>query len=76
MLDCIHFFFLKAKVGACVLGLFQVRELGNLNWLYFILLFFFFRAAQVAYGSLQARSRIGAAAASLNHSNEGSKSHL
>ena len=35
--------------------------------------FFFFRAAYVVYGSFQARSQIGAAAASHSYSNAGSK---
>ena len=41
-------------------------------------LFFFFKAAPVAYGSSQARAQIGAAAASLchSHSNVGSEPHL
>ena len=38
---------------------------GVVGWLGFFLLF---RAAPVAYGSSQAKSRIGAAAASLHHS--------
>ena len=37
--------------------------------------FFFFRAAPTAYGSLQARGRIGASAAGLHH-NGGSKLHI
>ena len=40
--------------------------------------FFLFRAAGVAYGSSQARGRLGAAAAGLRHShrNAGSEPHL
>ena len=38
-----------------------------------IFAFLFFRATPMAYGSSQARGRIGATAASLCHSNSGSK---
>ena len=38
--------------------------------------FFFFRSTTVAYGSSQARGRIGAKAAGLHHSNVGSEPHL
>ena len=38
--------------------------------------FFLLRATPVAYGSSQARGQIGAAAASLHHSNVGSEAHL
>ena len=38
--------------------------------------FFLFRAALLAYGGSQARGRIGAVAAGLQHSNVGSKLHL
>ena len=46
-----------------------------LNFFFFL---FFLRAAPVAYGSSQARGRIGAAAAGLchSHSKTGSKPHL
>ena len=45
---------------------------------FFFFFFFFLRAALVAYGGFQARSQIGAAAASLSHShsNTGSELHL
>ena len=45
---------------------------------FFFFSLLFFRAAPVAYGSCQARGRIGAAAAGLHHShnNVGSKLHL
>ena len=47
-------------------------------WELLLLLLFLFRAAPVAYGSSQARRRIGAATASLHHShsNARSKPHL
>ena len=41
-----------------------------------VLLFFFFLAAPVAYGSFQARGQIGAAAAGLGHSHAGSEPNL
>ena len=43
-----------------------------------ILKLFLFRAAPMAYGSFQARGRIGAVAANLHHShsNTGSERHL
>ena len=44
--------------------------------LYFAILFFFFRAAPVAYGSSQARGLIRAAADSHGHCNTGSKPRL
>ena len=45
---------------------------------YFILFYFIFTAAPASYGSSQARGRIGAVAASLQHShdNNGSEPHL
>ena len=48
------------------------------SFLLFSFLFFLIRAAFVAYGSSQARSRIGAVAAGLrhSHSNAGSESSL
>ena len=43
-----------------------------------IYIYIYFRAAPAAYGSSQARARIGAAVAGLghNHSNTGSEPHL
>ena len=39
-------------------------------------IFFFFRATSSAYGSFQARSQIGATAASLYHSQSNTRSEL
>ena len=49
-----------------------------LFFLLLLLLFAFFMATPAAYGSSQARGRVGAAAASLHHSHNimGSESHL
>ena len=51
------------------------KTLFPLLFIYFPFIFCFFRAAPVAYGGSQARSRIGATAASLyhSHSNKGSE---
>ena len=45
---------------------------------FFVLFFFFLRAAPMAYGDSQARGQVGAVAASLHHShsNVGSEPHL
>ena len=56
-----------------------LREYNLIHLSFFLSFFFFFlRAAPVAYGSSQARGRIGAVAASLHHShsNVGSKPGL
>ena len=51
------------------------RSLTNPSWLYlFIYLFSLFRATPAAYGSSQARSRIGAAATSLHQSHSNTRS--
>ena len=44
----------------------------------YMCIYIYFRAAPAAYGSSQARARIGAAVAGLghNHSNTGSEPHL
>ena len=53
------------------------RELSRKGFLFFLSFFFFFlRAAPVAYGRSQARSQIGAAAASLHHSHNNMGSEL
>ena len=63
----------------------SVTEMGQYHaylcgvfWVWFLFVFFilFFRAGPAAYGSSQARSWIGAAAAGLCHSNARSEPHL
>ena len=53
--------------------IFIVASLGGV---FFCFVFSLFRAAFAVNGSSQARCRIGAAVASLQHSNTGSKPHL
>ena len=48
----------------------------SILFLIIILFYLLFRAASGAYGGSQARGPIGAAAASLRHSNAGSESRL
>ena len=50
----------------------------KLPGIFYILIFFLFRTMSAPHGSVQARGRIEAAAASLHHShsNTGSKQHL
>ena len=53
-------------------------RIDSLFLFFFLVLFFFLRAAPVAYGGFQARGRMGATAASLHHSHSdsGSEPHL
>ena len=44
--------------------------------IFFLFLFFLLMVAPLAYGTSQARDGIGAAAAGLHHSHEGSEPHL
>ena len=50
--------------------------LVRINCFFVFLFFFLFRATPAAYGSSQARGRIGAAAAGLRHSCSNARSEL
>ena len=58
----------------CHVALTDVSGAPNLEELKVFIYFCFFRAARVAYGSSQARDRIGAVAAGLHHSYSNARS--
>ena len=73
----IHCLRSRLAISHCFLSMLLERCSGKYNFSFHLSLFFnLFRIAPMAYGSSQARGKIGAVAASLANSNTGSKPHL